>query len=153
MLYYVGLPYFLSTGVLEKALFLLLSYSTTKISSHIIVILIITPTSFNRTSTGQLVNCQLSTVNWSIGQLICIGASEYCSTTEEREREENSPRPICWCVNMVPYMGYRGSGGLGLGLSLYCWSRIRPAQIQAQVRGWMFWVRVISLYCWHLVSC
>ena len=41
----------------------------------------------------------------------------------------------------------------GMAISEYWWSRIRPAQIQAQVRGWMFRVMAISEYWWCLVSC
>ena len=39
-----------------------------------------------------------------------------------------------------------------MAIALCWWSRIRPAQIQAQVRGWMVRVMAIALYWWCLVS-
>ena len=54
-------------------------------------------------------------------------------------------------VDMQICRGYDVCLELWLAISLYWWSRIRPAQIQAQVRGWIF--RAMASYFSILFYC
>ena len=94
-------------------------------------------------------------VKWDTSKVGLQREKDLCNARQSRKEQERAGEYNNTYDNLrIVSQEVQRQNSKGISISLYWWSRIRPAQIQAQVRGWMFkGYSVLSLYWWSLVSC